>query len=205
MAAGRMPGFGDDDFAPTDAGASLARLAEAWARDPTRRPGQSAPVRTACARRRAGRGGGRALRGAAAAAEADGSPSRPATWSPRRPPMTDGRPVLRLQPAAGQVTLLSPEQARRAITGGPPPTELGAPGIVPVEASPPAVAVRVSDGPAGRLLVIAAEEEPGWQATIDGRRSRWCGRGATWSASRSRSRRRRSGSSSRPRCAASCC
>jgi uncharacterized membrane protein YfhO len=27
----------------------------------------------------------------------------------------------------------------------------------------------VSDGPSGRLLVIAAEEEPGWQATVDGR------------------------------------
>jgi hypothetical protein len=77
--------------------------------------------------------------------------------------------VLRLQPAAAQVTLLSPEQARRAITASPPPTDLGAPGIVPVEASPPAVAVRVSDGPGGRLLVLAAEEEPGWQATVDGR------------------------------------
>jgi hypothetical protein len=67
------------------------------------------------------------------------------------------------------VTLLSPELARRALTGGDPPTELGAAGIVPVEASPPSVAVRVSDGPAGRLLVLAAEEEPGWTATIDGR------------------------------------
>jgi hypothetical protein len=76
--------------------------------------------------------------------------------------------VLRLQPAAGAVTLLSPEQARRAVTGGEPPVELGAGGIVPVEAFPPSVAVRVSDGPSGRLLVIAAEEEPGWTATIDG-------------------------------------
>jgi exonuclease VII large subunit len=30
------------------------------------------------------------------------------------------------------------------------------------------VAVRVSDGPLGRLLVLAADNEDGWQATIDG-------------------------------------
>src|SRR5262249_45819699 len=29
--------------------------------------------------------------------------------------------------------------------------------------------VRVSDGPSGRLLVLAAEDEPGWRATVDGR------------------------------------
>jgi hypothetical protein len=28
--------------------------------------------------------------------------------------------------------------------------------------------VRVSDGPTGRLLVLAAEQEPGWQATVNG-------------------------------------
>ncbi|MFD1152456.1 hypothetical protein ACFQ3T_35415, partial [Saccharothrix hoggarensis] len=50
-----------------------------------------------------------------------------------------------------------------------PPVELGAPGIAPVEAAPPEVAVRVSEGPEGRLLVLAAEEEPGWRAWVDGR------------------------------------
>jgi GT2 family glycosyltransferase len=85
------------------------------------------------------------------------------------PPMSDGRPVLRVQLAAGQVTLLSPELARQALTGGAPPDTLGTAGIVPVEATPPLVAVRTSDGPDGRLLVIAAEEEPGWVATVDGR------------------------------------
>lgn len=85
------------------------------------------------------------------------------------PPMSDGRPVLRVQLAAGQVTLLSPELAKLALTGGAPPVKLGTAGIVPVEATPPAVAVRISDGPDGRLLVIAAEEEPGWVATVDGR------------------------------------
>jgi hypothetical protein len=65
--------------------------------------------------------------------------------------------------------LLSPELARRARTGGNPPDSLGAPGIAPVEAGPPEVGVRVSEGPEGRLLVIAAEEEPGWTATVDDR------------------------------------
>jgi GT2 family glycosyltransferase len=85
------------------------------------------------------------------------------------PSTSDGRPLLRVQLAAGQVTLLSPELARQALTGGAPPTKLGTAGIVPVDEDPPAVAVRTSDGPDGRLLVIAAEEEPGWVATVDGR------------------------------------
>ena len=85
------------------------------------------------------------------------------------PSTSDGRPVLRVQLAAGQVTLLSPELAGQALTGGAPPTKLGTAGIVPVEEDPPAVAVRTSDGPDGRLLVLAAEEEPGWLATVDGR------------------------------------
>ena len=41
--------------------------------------------------------------------------------------------------------------------------------MVSVEAAPPEVAARVSDGADGRLLVIAAEEEPGWRATLNGR------------------------------------
>ena len=85
----------------------------------------------------------------------------------------EGPAVVRLQPC-GQATVRvigagGRPLAHRAVTGGEPPAELGTGGIVPVEASPPSVAVRVSDGPAGRLLVIAAEEEPGWVATIDGR------------------------------------
>ncbi|AHI01268.1 glycosyltransferase [Kutzneria albida] len=84
------------------------------------------------------------------------------------PPMSDGRPVVRVQLATGLATLLSPAQAQRAVTGGTPPTELGAPGLAPVEAGPPDVAVRVSDGPDGRLLVLAAEDEPGWQASVNG-------------------------------------
>lgn len=85
------------------------------------------------------------------------------------PSTSDGRPVLRVQLAGGQVTLLSPELGKQAIGGGAPLATLGTAGIVPVDAEPPAVAVRTSDGPDGRLLVIAGNEEPGWLATVDGR------------------------------------
>jgi GT2 family glycosyltransferase len=171
MVAGRTPRLGDDDFAPADAGASLARLAESLGAGPDASgPGESAPseesVRTAVAQAAAA---GVLFVVAPSAAEGDRLAQAAGDLVAPAPETSDGRPVLRLQPAAAQVTLLSPEQARRAITASPPPTDLGAPGIVPVEAAPPAVAVQVSDGPAGRLLVIAAEEEPGWQATVDGR------------------------------------
>lgn len=155
MTAGRMPAFGDDDLAPVSDAASMRGLAEVLWADPKVGVAQAAsagvlfvvlPTRTEAVRLQESAGD--------LVAEA--------------PPMSDGRPVLRLQPAAGPVTLLSPELARRAVTGGEPPTELGIGGIVPVEATPPSVAVRVSDGPAGRLLVLSAEEEPGWTATIDG-------------------------------------
>jgi GT2 family glycosyltransferase len=158
MAAGRMPTFGDDDLAPVTAGTSLARLAEGLTgtnRIPEAVADAAATgvlfvvVPDERTNTRIAEAAGDLVAGA--------------------PPTTDGRPVLRVQLAAGEVTLLSPEQARRAITGSPPPAELGAPGIVPVDATPPAVAVRVSDGPSGRLLVIAVEDEPGWRATVDGR------------------------------------
>ncbi|OZM73800.1 glycosyl transferase [Amycolatopsis antarctica] len=81
------------------------------------------------------------------------------------PPTSDGRPVLRLTPTGGQVALVSPEQARRSVTGMPP---VDATAVSPVDARPPDVRVRVSDGPEGRLLVLAAEEEAGWRASVDG-------------------------------------
>ncbi len=82
---------------------------------------------------------------------------------------SDGRPVVRLQPASGAATLISPALAKQAVTGDQPPTTLGAAGISPVDATPPDVAVRASEGGLGRLLVLAAEYENAWQATIDGR------------------------------------
>ncbi len=159
--AGRLPAFGDDDFVPV--AGSTARL-ERWGRDLV--SGDSGTAK-------------RALAEVAAAGVAFVvAPDRPAGQRLRdsvgdlvgvSPTMTDGRPVFRVQPAAGNAVLLSPELARRARTGGSPPDALGAPGIAPVEAGPPVVGVSVSDGPEGRLLVIAAEEEPGWSAVVDGR------------------------------------
>jgi hypothetical protein len=79
-----------------------------------------------------------------------------------------GRPVVRLLPLSGAATLISPALARQAVSGGVPPATLAAPGISPVDARPPDVDVRVSDGTLGRLLVLTAQDEPGWEATIDG-------------------------------------
>jgi GT2 family glycosyltransferase len=155
MTAGRMPAFGDDDLAPVNDGAGMRGVAEVLRADP------KVGIASAAA-------AGVLFVVLPTEADATRLSESAGDLVASAPPLSDGRPVLRLQPAAGQVTLLSPELARRAETGGEPPTDLGAAGIVPVEAAPPAVAVRVSDGPAGRLLVIAAEEEPGWTATIDG-------------------------------------
>jgi hypothetical protein len=155
MTAGRMPSFGDDDLAPVDDANGIRGLSEVLRADPKVGVAQAAAS---------------GVLFVVVPTEAEATQLRESAGDlvAEAPPMSDGRPVLRLQPAAGQVTLLSPELARRAVTGGEPPTDLGAAGIVPVEAAPPSVAVRVSDGPAGRLLVLAAEEEPGWKATIDG-------------------------------------
>lgn len=161
--AARPPRFGDDDYAPTPA--APLRLADL---DRDLRAADAPTVRSAVVRAAAGgvlfvvppdRVAGQQLRRLAGELVADA------------PETSDGRPVLRLQPAAGSAALLSPELARAAVTGGEPPTRLDAGGVVPVDAAPPNVAVRVSDGPQGRLLVVAAEEEPGWQATVDGKQA----------------------------------
>ncbi|WP_240686978.1 glycosyltransferase family 2 protein [Amycolatopsis suaedae] len=87
-------------------------------------------------------------------------------------PTADGRAVLRLTPAAGQVVLISPELAHRSVNGRLPEVQspdASVAGTALVDARLPDVRVRVSDGPDGRLLVLAAELEPGWRATVDGR------------------------------------
>ena len=81
-------------------------------------------------------------------------------------PTKDGRPVLRLLAPSGQVVLVPPGVARQAVTTSSPATTLG---VARVDAALPDVRVRVSEGVAGRLLVLAAEQEAGWQATVDGR------------------------------------
>ncbi|MGH3949229.1 MAG: glycosyl transferase, partial [Pseudonocardiaceae bacterium] len=80
----------------------------------------------------------------------------------------DGRQVIRLKPIGGQVTLIAPELSRLAISGEAPPGIIEGAGVAPVEATLPEVRVLVSDGPGGRLLVLAATQEAGWRATVDG-------------------------------------
>lgn len=159
--AGRLPRLGDDDLAPVPGSTARSAALSAGLMS-----GERERARTAVA---AATASGVIFVVLPDGAAADRLRDAAGDLVADAPATSDGRPVLRLQLAAGQATLLSPELARQAVIGGQPPTELGAGGIVPVEASPPAVAVRVSDGPAGRLLVIAAEEEPGWRATVDGR------------------------------------
>ncbi|VVJ15625.1 Glycosyl transferase [Amycolatopsis camponoti] len=156
---GRLPHYGDDELAPT--------------------PGT--PARLASWRRDLGQGDAAAVQRAFAAAAAAGVQFvvLPAGVDPQAyvplakdlvsvaAPTSDGRGVLRLLPPAGQVILISPEQAKAAVTGGGAPGN--APGVAPVQAGLPDVRVRVSDGPTGRLLVLAAEQEAGWKASVGGK------------------------------------
>ncbi|MDQ7808513.1 glycosyltransferase family 2 protein [Amycolatopsis sp. A133] len=156
---GRLPHYGDDELAPT--------------------PGT--PARLAAWRRELGQGDAASVQAVVAAAAAAGvqfvvlPPGvDPQAYPPLAKdllsvaaPTSDGRGVLRLLPAAGQVILISPEQAKAAVTGGGAPGN--APGVAPVRADLPDVRVRVSDGPTGRLLVLAAEQEAGWKAAVGGK------------------------------------
>ncbi|MDT8911536.1 glycosyltransferase family 2 protein [Amycolatopsis sp. PS_44_ISF1] len=156
---GRLARLGDDELAPT--------------------PGT--PDRLAGWRRDLGQGDANAVKRVFAAAAASGVQYvvLPRGADPRAfaataaglvapaAPTSDGCPVLELLPRSGGVELISPELARQAVTGGDAPGVSS--GVSPVDARLPDVHVRVSDGPTGRLLVLAAEQEPGWQATVNGR------------------------------------
>jgi GT2 family glycosyltransferase len=160
LAGGRLPHFGDDELAPT--------------------PGM--PERLAGWRRGLLTGTPEAVKQTFAAVAASGvlfvvlpqGANADAFIALARdivggaPPMSDGRPVLRLLPPGGQVMLISPELAKQAVNGQGAPG--AASGLVPVPAGLPDVRVRVSDGPTGRLLVLAAEQEAGWQASVNGER-----------------------------------
>lgn len=83
------------------------------------------------------------------------------------PPTTDGRPVLRvLRPVAG-AELLGPALAKEARSGSSPPTDPDTKGVI-VDADPPELAAEVAPGADGRLLVLAANDEPGWEAKVNG-------------------------------------
>lgn len=160
QAGSRLPAFGDDDL--TAVPGSEQRLA-GWSAALT--SGDPARTRTAIAQAATAGVLFVVLPDRAAAARFTPAAGDLASGVS---PTSDGRPVERLQPASGTAVLISPVLAHQAVTGGQPPTTLGAEGISPVAAAPPDVAVRVSEGALGRLLVLAAEDEDGWQATVDG-------------------------------------
>jgi hypothetical protein len=151
--------FGDDDIAPLRAtGARLERVAAAL------RAGQ--PGETSAAIADVAATGVQfvvlpsAAQGARALASA-GALARSA------PPTADGRPVLRVVRPVPGAELLGPALAMQARTGAAPPIEPGVSGVL-APAAPPQVAVRVASGAEGRLLVVAANDEPGWRASVNG-------------------------------------
>lgn len=86
---------------------------------------------------------------------------------------TDGRTVFRVQLPARGARVLEPGLATASRTGGQPPgatgsTTTAAQGTSPVPGGPPELRVRVSNGSDGRLLVLAAENENGWEVHVDG-------------------------------------
>ncbi len=164
LTRGRTPRFGDDSIAPLPS--TLARLDRVGDVLAGRQPGQvdavladvaalgvefvvlpqPAPAQPAPAQR---------------ALATAGALARPA------PPTAEGRPVLRLLRPNPGAQLLGPQLSGQARTGASPPVG-AAPTGVPVPAPPPSVAAQVAPGADNRLLVLAANYEPGWRASVDG-------------------------------------
>ncbi|WP_026424960.1 glycosyltransferase family 2 protein [Actinokineospora inagensis] len=154
--ATRPANFGDDDLAPTpSAGPRLAAI------DRDLRSDDRDRVRAAVLRAAAGG----VLFVEVPAADARRFADHAGALVTPGPATSTGAAVFRLLPTSGSAYLLSPDAAHQALTGGTPVLDKA----VPVDAAPPRVAVKVSDGADGRLLVVTAEEEPGWQATVDGK------------------------------------
>ncbi|MGH3768446.1 MAG: hypothetical protein ACRDS0_08680 [Pseudonocardiaceae bacterium] len=156
----RTARFGDDDIAPLRAtGARLERIAAAL------RAGQPGETSAAIADVAAA---GVQFVVLPSAAQGNRALAAAGTLAQPAPPTTDGRPVLRVVRPVPGAELLGPALAAQARTGAAPPIEPGVSGVLaPVQ--PPLVAVRVASGAEGRLLVVAANDEPGWRASVDGR------------------------------------
>jgi hypothetical protein len=156
----RTARFGDDDIAPLRAtGARLERLAAAL------RAGQPGETSAAIADVAAI---GVQFVVLPSAAQGDRTLAAAGTLARSAPPTVDGRPVLRVVRPVPGAELLGPALAAQARTGAAPPIEPGVSGVL-APAQPPRVAVRVASGAEGRLLVVAANDEPGWRASVDGR------------------------------------
>lgn len=156
----RTARFGDDDIAPLRAtGARLERIAAAL------RAGQPGETSAAIADVAAT---GVQFVVLPSAVEGDRALAAAGTLARPAPPTADGRPVLRVVRPVPGAELLGPALAAQARTGAAPPIEPGVSGVL-APAEPPRVAVRVASGAEGRLLVVAANDEPGWRASVDGR------------------------------------
>lgn len=156
----RAPRFGDDDIAPLRAtGTRLDRVAQALR--------EAKPGETEAAIANVAATGVEfivlptAEQGSRALATA-GELVRSA------PPTADGRPVLRVARPVPGAELLGPALSEQARAGAAPPIEKGVTGVL-VDGRPPSVGVQVAPGAEGRLLVISANHEPGWRASVDGK------------------------------------
>lgn len=162
-AVARLPAFGDDDLAPVQTvPARAARWVAAFG------SGQPTTTRSAV------------LEAAVSGVEFVVLPDQVAADTLTRsagdlvtgaPPASDGRPVVRLLPLPAPVVVLPVQLADKARTGGAPPDDYADLGVVQVDARPPKVGAVVGPGAQGRVLVVAAESEPGWLVTVNGQRT----------------------------------
>ncbi|MDL5157194.1 glycosyltransferase [Actinomycetospora termitidis] len=153
-----LPRYGDDDLVPV--GAAPARLT----RDVTALlSGDPATVQAGAAELAASGTAAVVLpdRGVAERAIGAGSPLLSAAA-----PTFDGRVVLGIGlPAAGAV-ILEPPVSDDATDAKAAPRRPS--GISPLPGTPPSVGVLISPGADRRLVVLAAERESGWNATVGG-------------------------------------
>ena len=154
---GQRPHFGDDDLVPTDTAVTWLNRVQADLLS-----GDRDRVRSALAAA-AARGTGFVAVGDGVTAAKLRELAGDLVAEPEQLP--DGRRVLRVLLPSSPVQLLGPDLARHA-RAEPEPGPEARPLVVP--ATLPHVAVRVSEGGIGRLLVLGAENEPGWEAEIDG-------------------------------------
>nr|WP_281376473.1 glycosyltransferase [Actinomycetospora corticicola] len=157
-AGAELPRYGDDDLVPV--GAAPARLT----RDVTALlSGDPATVQAGAAELAAS---GTAAVVLPDAAVADRAVSAGTPLLSPAAPTSDGRSVLTIGlPVAGAV-LLEPPVSDDATDAKAAPRRPQGIGVLP--ASPPNVGVLISPGADRRLMVLAAERESGWTATVGG-------------------------------------
>ncbi|MER7015894.1 hypothetical protein ABT324_31045 [Saccharopolyspora sp. NPDC000359] len=154
LVTGSGPRFGDDDLAPAGSATDWLRQVDddLQSDDPGRVRGALASVAARGAEFVVVPGDSRVLElGHGLVNEHAGLP--------------DGSRVLRLLLPSSPIKLVGPDLARQAQTE-PEPTPEARP--LPVAAQLPNFTVRISEGGAGRALVLGAENEPGWYARVDG-------------------------------------